>query len=385
MSQIIFKDTKIWFLSYILVHGIGSFIISGGAEFGIAYSMYAKSPFKVTLWGFPNTFSGDCALTIFIQTCATWLIEEILVGWDIRSDKINPTHIWFNNNYYNNNNKFINYIINWYFETGITTLSKSTEIELMNYKNFKDYYYYKNNDSDNDDEKFGFINYFKNLVSYNQLQFEIIKYNNNYPYLNFVKKDEKEDAKEENLNIINLNELPFPSYYPQFYSNIETTYFGIPFIRVKKPRLLILKILLWLTNKICRGLILAGILFIFIWPITMGIMASIGTREPGNSVEYTFHHFRTPQVAKLLYGGIIGLLLTPIISGIILTRHNWMMKEITELKNEEVNSLKDEKELDSDDNTAVEDNIDKDQQEDQQEDQDQGIDGNIPLESQLTA
>ncbi|GME73672.1 unnamed protein product [[Candida] boidinii] len=117
----------------------------------------------------------------------------------------------------------------------------------------------------------------------------------------------------------------------------------------------------------------------------MGIMASIGTREPGNSVEYTFHHFRTPQVAKLLYGGIIGLLLTPIISGIILTRHNWMMKEITELKNEEVNSLKDEKELDSDDNTAVEDNIDKDQQEDQQEDQDQGIDGNIPLESQLTA
>ncbi|GMF07393.1 unnamed protein product [[Candida] boidinii] len=118
----------------------------------------------------------------------------------------------------------------------------------------------------------------------------------------------------------------------------------------------------------------------------MGIMASIGTREPG-TVEYTFHHFRTPQVAKLLYGGIIGLLLTPVISGIILTRHNWMMKEITELKEGESPDIH-EKELDSDDNTAVEDNIEKEDQ-DQDQDEDQDIDGDgdsdIPLESQLTA
>ncbi|OUM53670.1 hypothetical protein BVG19_g2974 [[Candida] boidinii] len=376
MSQIAFKDTRIWFLSYILVHGIGSFIISGGAEFGIAYSMYAKSAYKVTLWGFPNTFSGDCALTIFIQTCATWLIEEILVGWDIRSDKINPTFVWFNNNF---QTKFINYIINWYFETGMTTLSKSTELELMGYKNFKYYYYYSQDDGDDTKDKFGILRYLQKLVSHNQLQFEIIKYNNNYPYLGF-------QQDEENSNLVGLNELPYPSYYPQIYGNIETTYFGIPFIKVKKPKAPILKLLLWLTNKICRGLILAAILFIFIWPITMGIMASIGTREPG-TVEYTFHHFRTPQVAKLLYGGIIGLLLTPVISGIILTRHNWMMKEITELKEGESPDIH-EKELDSDDNTAVEDNIEKEDQ-DQDQDEDQDIDGDgdsdIPLESQLTA
>lgn len=82
---------RVFLVLYVLgMHGIGSFIISGGLEFAIAYGMYTHSEYAVTLWAFPNTVSGDCALTVFIQCVVTWFLEELLIGFDIFNDAI-PT------------------------------------------------------------------------------------------------------------------------------------------------------------------------------------------------------------------------------------------------------------------------------------------------------
>ncbi|CCE63515.1 hypothetical protein TPHA_0F00280 [Tetrapisispora phaffii CBS 4417] len=70
------------FVYLVLYEGLMSGAISGGINFAISYGMYAKRSRQVTLWRFPHTMSGDCAVTLFVQTVLTHIIEEIMVGWD---------------------------------------------------------------------------------------------------------------------------------------------------------------------------------------------------------------------------------------------------------------------------------------------------------------
>lgn len=66
-----------------LYEGLIAMIIGAGSNFGIAWAMYAgHHKHYVCLWAFPHTLSGDCALSLFIQTLVTWFSEEFLINYD---------------------------------------------------------------------------------------------------------------------------------------------------------------------------------------------------------------------------------------------------------------------------------------------------------------
>lgn len=70
-----------------ILDGIVSAIFAGGINFAIAYALYhnrgtADSPIR--LFQFPNTLAGDTAVTIFVQFLTTWVIEAVLVNFDLR-------------------------------------------------------------------------------------------------------------------------------------------------------------------------------------------------------------------------------------------------------------------------------------------------------------
>ncbi|GAP88439.1 putative glycoside hydrolase family 43 protein [Rosellinia necatrix] len=79
---------------YIFVlDGIVSAIFAGGINFAIAYALYhdkgtRQSPIR--LFQFPNTLAGDTAVTIFIQFLTTWIIEAILVNYDLKKGGVQP-------------------------------------------------------------------------------------------------------------------------------------------------------------------------------------------------------------------------------------------------------------------------------------------------------
>ncbi|EPY50003.1 fungal protein [Schizosaccharomyces cryophilus OY26] len=75
---------------YLMLCSVGSFIISGGLEFAIAY---------VRLWRLPDTLSGDLAVTNFAQAIVTYWIESALVQADLRSGLVRPVYFgWWPKN-----------------------------------------------------------------------------------------------------------------------------------------------------------------------------------------------------------------------------------------------------------------------------------------------
>ncbi|KAI1170082.1 hypothetical protein F4777DRAFT_592213 [Nemania sp. FL0916] len=76
-----------------ILDGIVSAIVAGGINFAIAYALYhnrgtEQSPIR--LFQFPNTLAGDTVVTIFIQFLTTWVIESVLVNWDLRNGAVQP-------------------------------------------------------------------------------------------------------------------------------------------------------------------------------------------------------------------------------------------------------------------------------------------------------
>ncbi|EPX71829.1 uncharacterized protein SOCG_03765 [Schizosaccharomyces octosporus yFS286] len=78
---------------YLLICAVGSFIISGGLEFAIAYGMYKNTIDRVRLWRLPDTLSGDLAVTNFVQAVLTYWIESALVQADLRSGLVKPLYL----------------------------------------------------------------------------------------------------------------------------------------------------------------------------------------------------------------------------------------------------------------------------------------------------
>ncbi|KAI0505849.1 hypothetical protein F5B22DRAFT_489708 [Xylaria bambusicola] len=75
------------------VNGVGAAIVAGGINFAIAYALYhdkdtLTSPIR--LFQFPNTLAGDTAVTIFIQFLTTWVIQSLLVNFDLRKGGVQP-------------------------------------------------------------------------------------------------------------------------------------------------------------------------------------------------------------------------------------------------------------------------------------------------------
>ncbi|KAJ8126643.1 hypothetical protein O1611_g6994 [Lasiodiplodia mahajangana] len=76
-----------------ILDGIVSALFAGGINFAIAYALYHdrgtdESPIR--LFQFPNTLAGDTAVTIFVQFLTTWIIEAILVNYDLRKGGVQP-------------------------------------------------------------------------------------------------------------------------------------------------------------------------------------------------------------------------------------------------------------------------------------------------------
>ncbi|KAI0407146.1 hypothetical protein F4802DRAFT_41150 [Xylaria palmicola] len=86
-----FTPHQIFYL--FILDGIGSGILGGGINFAIAYALYhdrgtEKSPIR--LFQFPNTLAGDTAVTIFVQFLVTWIIESIVVNYDLKKGAVQP-------------------------------------------------------------------------------------------------------------------------------------------------------------------------------------------------------------------------------------------------------------------------------------------------------
>ncbi|KAJ6438848.1 fungal specific transcription factor domain-containing protein [Purpureocillium lavendulum] len=69
-----------------------------------------------------------------------------------------------------------------------------------------------------------------------------------------------------------------------------------------------------------RGFSLAVPSFLLLWPISVGVLTAVGRKE-GN--DYVFADKWAPQVFKLILGGVLGLLTTPLMALFWLVRAGW--------------------------------------------------------------
>ncbi|QLQ77916.1 hypothetical protein HG537_0A01630 [Torulaspora globosa] len=207
-----------------LAHGVVSGIISGGIEFAIAYGMYYHNSKPVYLWGFPNTLSGDCALTVFIQVGVTWVCEELIVGWDC----------------FRSNTPILPFDIELPEETSHRVFWRLFEV------------------------RYGIARDEISLRSYVRGQF-----------------------------------VRYPS------------------------RSTIFNLFAWLLNKFVISMIVAAMIWFWVWPVTMGVLAGIGTKVAGH--EYEFHGW-APQIMKLVFGFVIGLMCSPLAIIVILLRDKWFLE-----------------------------------------------------------
>lgn len=212
------------FLYIFVAHGVVSGIISGGIEFAIAYGMYYHNAQPIYLWGFPNTLSGDCALSIFIQVGVTWACEELIVGWDC----------------FLGNTPILPIVIALPDEPNHRLFWRLFEV------------------------KHGILRDERSLKSYIRKQF-----------------------------------LRYPS---------RSKFFNL---------------FAWFLAKFIISMITAAMIWFWVWPVTMGVLAGIGTRV--GSHDYEFHGW-TPQVMKLIYGFVVGLICSPIAIITILLRDSWYLE-----------------------------------------------------------
>lgn len=222
-----FLGRKSWLFNFFfifVIHGVVSGIIAGGVEFAVAYGMYYKNSQPVLLWGFPNTLSGDCALSLFIQVGVTWACEEILVGWDC----------------YLENTPVLPFEIELPDETGHKLFWRLFEV------------------------KHGIFREDRSFRSYIRKQF--VRYPNRTKLFNLFA---------------------------------------------------------WFVNKLIISMITAAMIWFWVWPVTMGILAGIGTKV--GSHDYQFHGW-APQIMKLIYGFVLGLMSSPLAIIVILLRDNWHLK-----------------------------------------------------------
>lgn len=210
------------FVYIFIIQGLGSGIVAGGIEFAIAYGMYWKQPFPVTLWAFPNTLSGDCALSLFIQVGVNWLLMEIFIGYDC-------------------------------FRSRSPLLPR--KLLLPDQKSHRLVWYY----------------------------FEIehgVSKDGQRTIANYLRRQFLRDPGLSKLhNIVN-----------------------------------------WIFWKFIVSMTAAIALWAVVWPVTMGILAGIGTRV--GSHDYQFHGW-TPQITKLIFAFVLGLLSSPAAIIVILIRDEW--------------------------------------------------------------
>ncbi|CAI4039354.1 hypothetical protein SMKI_08G0170 [Saccharomyces mikatae IFO 1815] len=250
-----------WFIIFYLfvIQALGSAIISGGIEFAIAYAMYHSRVDLITLWAFPHTISGDCALSLFIQVGLTWASEEILVGFD---DYKRPV-----------------FRLNKWITKPLPLGNDSNEEILPPRKRF-------------------IVDYFESKDNV------ILKQNTLYMNHNWLFA-----YLEINRGIIPKgNEATLKDFLMSQFIHDDSRSKLVNFIE-------------WFVQKFIRSMILAIVMFIVIWPVTMGILAGIGHKI--GSHDYYFNDYPLPQVMKLIYAVVIALISTPVTIIVIVLRNQF--------------------------------------------------------------
>ncbi|CAI4472248.1 CIH_HP2_G0022100.mRNA.1.CDS.1 [Saccharomyces cerevisiae] len=255
-----FRNSIRFIIFYLFViQALGSAIISGGIEFAIAYAMYHSRVDLITLWAFPHTISGDCALSLFIQVGLTWASEEILVGFD---DYKRPV---FRLN-------------KWITKPSPLKTESNEEIPPPKKRFIVDYFESKDN-----------------VVAKQNTLYH--KHNWLFGYLE-VNRGIIPKGKEATLKGFLTSQFIHDSTQSKFMNFIE-----------------------WFVQKFIRSMILAIAMFIVIWPVTMGILAGIGHKV--GSHDYYFNDYPLPQVMKLIYAVVIAFVCTPVAIIVIVLRNQF--------------------------------------------------------------
>ncbi|GFP57120.1 uncharacterized protein C594.02c [Trichoderma asperellum] len=82
--------------------------------------------------------------------------------------------------------------------------------------------------------------------------------------------------------------------------------------------------LLEVIQQALRGLSFGVVGFLVLWPIFMGALTGFGTKE---GADYVYHDKWLPQVFKLILGGVLGLLTTPLMAMFWLVKAGWEYKK----------------------------------------------------------
>ncbi|KAF9360091.1 hypothetical protein BGX26_010528 [Mortierella sp. AD094] len=77
-------------LFLVFMHGLGSMILDGAINFGLAVAMYKTSNDPVHLWSFPNTLAGDATVTVIVQQLLTWILDQLSVRGDVKRGVVAP-------------------------------------------------------------------------------------------------------------------------------------------------------------------------------------------------------------------------------------------------------------------------------------------------------
>ncbi|RFU74609.1 hypothetical protein TARUN_7623 [Trichoderma arundinaceum] len=75
-----------------------------------------------------------------------------------------------------------------------------------------------------------------------------------------------------------------------------------------------------LIQQALRGFSFAVVSFLLLWPIFMGVLTAFGRKE---GADYVYHDKWLPQVFKLILGGVLGLLTTPLMAMFWLVKAGW--------------------------------------------------------------
>lgn len=79
----------------------------------------------------------------------------------------------------------------------------------------------------------------------------------------------------------------------------------------------------FIYSQVVRGLLTAVPAFVLMWPPSIGILTAVGDRCGG---DWCFHRRWAPQIFKLIYGALLGLITTPLYTVFWLARCGWALK-----------------------------------------------------------
>ncbi|OIW24403.1 hypothetical protein CONLIGDRAFT_718362 [Coniochaeta ligniaria NRRL 30616] len=79
----------------------------------------------------------------------------------------------------------------------------------------------------------------------------------------------------------------------------------------------------FLVENGLRAMATAVVGFVVLWPVSVGVLTACGRREGG---DWVFEKTWTPQVFKLVLGGVWALVQTPVYAGFWLVREGWVLR-----------------------------------------------------------